>query len=190
MKMDVDQKLVGMMPTTLINNLLNSIDEQDWYSSDYRRSIDTMVDCNSIPIFHTPLCATGQCDMGAIKSIRKELMYDKFFPLVEPILEVLRNYYEFRQYSCFLSRLAPGGVIGMHPDRGNFLELCHRVHIPLKSNPEVHYVIDDKSYYWEPGKVYEFDNTRLHGVFNESKDYRIHLVVNLYNLSDEQLNEK
>jgi aspartyl/asparaginyl beta-hydroxylase (cupin superfamily) len=48
-------------------------------------------------------------------------------------------------------------------------------------------MIDKNMYYWERGKIYEFDNTRLHGVYNNSNEYRIHLVINLYNLSDEQL---
>lgn len=187
MKLDVDQKIIGEMPMDLINNLLNSIDEKDWYAGDYRQRVGNMSDCNSIPIYHTPLCASGRCDMEPIRSIRKEKMYNKFFPLVEPILEELRKYYEFRQYSCFMARLHPGGIIGEHIDRGSFLELCHRVHVPLKSNSKIRYVIDGKSYYWEPGKIYEFNNTKMHGVYNESDEHRIHLVVNLYNLTDEQL---
>jgi len=189
MILDVAQKKVGQMPMHFIDALLDSIDEKDWYMDDYRNNVENMNFCNSIPILHTPLCASGRHDIEPIRSIRKEKLYDKFFPFISPMLEILRQHYTFRQYSCFISRLHPSGVIGEHRDTGSFLELCHRVHIPLKSNPQVRYVIDDKSYYWEPGKIYEFDNTRLHGVFNESQDYRIHLVVNLYNLTDEQLNE-
>jgi len=190
MKLDVDHKIVGQVPLNLIENLLNAIDDEDWYAGDYRQTVGNMSDTNSIPIYHTPLCASGRCDMEPIRNIRKEKMYDKFFPFVEPILNVLRHHYEFRQYSCFMARLRPGGVIGEHIDRGSFLELCHRVHVPLKSNEDVRYVIDDQTYYWEPGNIYEFDNTRMHGVYNFSNDYRIHLVVNLYNLTDEQLNEE
>jgi hypothetical protein len=189
MKLDVDQKIIGQMPTHLIENFLNAIDEQDWYADDYRQNVGNMSDTNSIPIHHSPLCASGRYDMEPIRSIRKEKLYDKFFPYVEPILDVLREHYEFKQYSCFLARLKPFGKIGEHNDRGSFLELCHRVHVPLKSNSDVRYVIDDKSYYWEPGNIYEFDNTRRHAVHNNSEDYRIHLVINLYNLTEEQLNE-
>jgi len=187
MKLPVDQKKVGTVSMETILSILNSIEEEDWFVSDYRKGVGNMSDTNSIPVFHTPLCASGYCNMEPIRSIRKEKLYDKFFPLISPILDTLKTIYTFRQYSLFISRLRPGGMIGFHVDRGNFLELCHRVHVPLKSNPKVEYVIDDKTYYWEPGNIYEFDNTRMHGVLNKSDDYRIHLVINLYNLSDEEL---
>ena len=54
-------------------------------------------------------------------------------------------------------------------------------------NPDVKYVIDDIEYYWEKGNIYEFDNMRLHGVINRSNQHRVHLVINLYNLTDEEL---
>ena len=189
MKLDVPQKIIREIPTSLIDNLLNAFTEEDWHISDYRNGAGGMSKTNTIPILHTPLCRTGQCDMGAIKSIKKELLYDKYYPLVEPILELLKENYQYRQCALFITRLAPHSVIESHPDSGNFLELCHRVHVPLKTNPKVKYVIDDVPYYWEAGKVYEFDNTRVHGVINESDDYRIHLIINLYNLTDDELNK-
>jgi len=182
MRMDVDHRVVGQIPMTLIYDMLDAISPEDWFASDYRQAVGNMDNCNSIPIHHTPLCAVADCDGKAIKSIRKEKMYDKFYPLLEPILDELRKHYKFNQYAAFMARLHPGGVIGEHRDRGSFLETCHRVHVPLKSNPKVRYVIDGQSYYWEPGNIYEFDNTRVHGVYNDSEEFRIHLVINLYDL--------
>jgi hypothetical protein len=169
--------------------VLNIIDEQDWYEDDYRKDAVSMSDCNSIPILHTPLCVGFSPGLSSIRSIRKEALYEKFFPHIEPILNELKKYYEYNRCSIFIARLKPGGIIDEHADAGPFLELCNRVHVPLKSNPKVRYVVDGKSYYWEPGKIYEFDNTRVHGVYNESGEDRIHLVINLYNLTDEQLME-
>jgi hypothetical protein len=187
MKLDVDYKKVGKVPIKLINNVLDAIVEEDWFADDYRNKVGNMSNVNSIAIFHTPLCASARCDMLPIRSIRKEKLYSKYFPLVEPILDELRKHYEFRQFSCFIARLKPHGEIGKHIDKGSFLELCHRVHVPLKTNPLVKYCIEDKEYYWEAGNIYEFDNTRMHGVINDSEEYRLHLVVNLYNLTDEEL---
>lgn len=186
MKLNVDQKLVGKIPNIFINNLLDVITEEDWFLDDYRNDAFNMENCNSIPILHSSLCGTDG-SFKAIKKIEKRQLCNKFFPFIEPILNELKKFYYFRQYACFLSRLKPNGVIGYHYDTGYFLELCHRVHIPLKSNPNVKYIIDGKSYYWEPYNIYEFDNTRIHGVFNESNEDRIHLVVNLYNFTDEEL---
>ena len=189
MKLEVDQKVVCSIDKMLIDNIVNTFVEDDWIISDYRRNIITMNTTNTIPVFHTPLCRTGQYDMEPIRKLRKELLYDKYFPLIEPILDVLKEHYEFRQYAIFMTRVEPHSSIGEHRDKGNFLELCNRIHVPLVTNPAVKYIIEDVPYYWEAGKIYEFDNTRLHRVENNSDDYRIHLIINLYNITDEELND-
>jgi hypothetical protein len=187
MKLNVDHKIVCDIDETIIDSIVDAFTEDDWHVSDYRNKAGGMSKTNTIPIMHTPLCRTGQCDMEPIKQLRKELLYDKYFPLVEPVLDKLREHYQFRQYAIFIARLSPKSSINPHADSGNFLELCNRIHVPLVTNPEVKYMIDKNFYYWQRGKIYEFDNTRLHGVYNNSDEYRIHLVINLYNLSDEQL---
>lgn len=183
MKLSVPYKEVCLLEEHFISTLLEAIDDKDWYKDDYRNKAASMSDVNTIPIHHTPLCATDQTAY-CIKSIRKESLFDKFAPHVEPILDKLKEYYAFNQYACFIARLKPHGVIDMHPDQGAFLETCHRIHVPLQTNPKVSYCIEDKEYYWEAGKIYEFDNTRWHGVKNRSDEYRIHLVINLYDLKD------
>lgn len=167
----------------LLDALLLAIDEEDWGVANYRKTVFPQTD--TIPIHHTPLCYSCQ-DMRAIHSIRKEPQFDKFEPLIRPMLELLGQHYTFNQYAAFIARLCPMGKIGMHHDVGDFLETCHRIHIPLQTNPEVAYCIEDQEYYWPRGKVYEFDNTRLHGVKNYSSETRIHLVINLYNLEAQQ----
>jgi hypothetical protein len=181
MKLAVPYIEICDMPDELISGILGAIAEEDWHVSDYRRSAGNMSSTNTIPIHHTPLCATCGTE-EAIKAIRKEVLFEKFEPLLTPFLELLRGYYEFNQYAAFIARLHPHGDIGMHPDSGVFLETCHRIHLPLQTNPKVAYCIEDQEYYWQRGKAYEFDNTRLHGVKNRSDEFRIHLVVNLYNL--------
>lgn len=168
------------VPSSATDALLFAIAEDDWHASDYRKAASNMISTNTIPIHHTPLCASGLCTDDPIKAIRREPLYDKFAPLIAPILDLLRGHRPFEQYAAFLARLHPSSEIGMHHDRGNFLTKCHRIHIPLQTNPEVAYCIEDKEYYWRRGKAYEFDNTRLHGVKNRSDQIRIHLVVNLY----------
>lgn len=175
------------VPDALISGVLELIDEADWHVSDYRREAGNMESTNSIPIHHTPLCATCPTD-EAIKSIRKELLYEKYAASIRPILELLGTKYKYNQYAAFISRLEPNASIGMHRDRGAYLETCRRIHVPLFTNPKVAYCIERKEYYWMRGKAYEFDNTRPHGVKNRSDEYRIHLVINLYDLPDDFIN--
>lgn len=171
---------VGNIDMIMIGKFLSKISEEDWYVSTYRDNIPTMLSTNSIPLHHTSLCASGLCNDDAINSIRKEPLFYKFEGELMTIIEILKEHYNFKQYAAFLARLDPESEIGEHVDSGNFLTKCHRIHIPLKTNPDVAYCIDNIEYHWPSGKIYEFDNTRLHSVKNRSKEQRIHLVVNLY----------
>lgn len=183
MKMNVDQKVVSDIPIEMVDNILNIMKEDDWFADSYRDSAGNMENTNSIPIFHTPLCVTGMYTDDAIKDITKCVLYDKYFPVIEPILNLLKQHYEFRQYAAFLTRCYPKKVIGEHSDQGNFLELCNRIHIPIQTNKKAMYIIDGNSYHWEKGKIYEFDNMRRHSVYNGGDDHRIHMIINLYNLA-------
>lgn len=81
-----------------------------------------------------------------------------------------------------LTKLKPNGEIPPHQDHGPHLENCKRLHLPLKTNSDVNFMVDNKNYHFKEGTVYEFDNTRLHSVSNNSNEERIHLIVDwVYN---------
>lgn len=180
MKLDVPYFEVCEIPEALTLALLDAIDPEDWFVEDYRKGANTMDSVDSIPIHHTPLCLFPFSTDESIKSIRKMKLFNKFEPTLLPILDLLREHYSFSQYAAFLAKLAPRSLIADHRDTGNFLSKCHRIHVPLQTNPNVAYAIDEVEYHWPVGKIYEFDNMRVHGVRNRSDDCRIHLVVNLY----------
>ena len=187
MKLNVDHFKIAKIDDVIIQDILSIIDEDDWNINNYRKTASNMLDTDSIPILHTPLCASGINSLEAIRSIRKEVLYDKYFPKVEPVLDILREYYTFKQYAIFISRLHPHKRIGMHQDSGKFLELCHRIHLPLQTNDKIFYVIENNKYNWERANLYEFDNLLNHGVENNSDEHRIHLIINLYNIPEEDL---
>jgi len=76
-----------------------------------------------------------------------------------------------------LAKLKPNCTIPPHQDHGPHLEKCRRLHIPLITNDNVDFIVDDKSHNLKEGFVYEFDNTRTHHVTNNSDEERIHLIV-------------
>ena len=188
MKQDFVYKLISFVDDKIVNDLLLTLIEEDWFIDDYRQVAPTMSKTNSIPIFHTPQCAfdTG---IGAFKTVQKNKLYDRYFEKIKPILNLLKNYYQYNYYTAFLSRLHPKSQIGEHSDIGLFLENCYRIHLPILTNKEVYYNIQGYDFNWLKGCLYEFDNTLVHGVINNSDQYRIHLVINLYNLPSELLSQ-
>ena len=80
-----------------------------------------------------------------------------------------------------LVNLPAGHSIPEHVDGSHSLELVHRCHLPIISNPNVQFGIDSEVFYMQPGIWYEFDNTRPHFVANNSTQDRIHLLCDIYN---------
>jgi hypothetical protein len=78
-----------------------------------------------------------------------------------------------------LAELVPRGKITPHRDGGAGTVLVHRLHLPVLTNPDVRFFIDDVSHYLEPGVAYEFDNTRRHAVDNDSDQPRVHLMCDV-----------
>jgi hypothetical protein len=184
MKLDIDQKIICSIEASLLEKIVANIDDNDWYVDDYRNSACNMQDVNSIPIFHSAKCAISS---NALFTVEKRKLFDKFYPLILPILDKLKNYYDYNFHASFMAKLNPRKCIGLHKDCGDFLMRAHRIHVPLKTNENVMYCIDGKKYHWKSGFIYEFDNSLMHGVINNSDLERIHLILNLYKLTEDEL---
>jgi hypothetical protein len=75
-----------------------------------------------------------------------------------------------------LAEMPPRSKIPAHVDNGVGVTAMHRCHLPIVTNKDVHFYIDRVSHYLERGVAYEFDNTRLHAVDNQSDERRVHLL--------------
>ena len=93
--------------------------------------------------------------------------------------EKLNARYRGKIVRLMLTELGPRAKITPHKDGGAGVVLVHRLHVPVVSNPNVKFVIDQIPHYLEPGIAYEFDNTRLHAVDNDSNQPRVHLMCDI-----------
>ncbi len=91
----------------------------------------------------------------------------------------LEDLYDANARIAVLDGLPPGAKINPHADVHNLYSLAHRVHVPLVTSPGVKFFIDEEMHYFEQGKMYEFDNKRVHSVHNDTDIFRIHMVVDL-----------
>lgn len=179
MKLDMPQKCVGEFPSELKEKFLSRIKPEHWLENTSRNKMGNLEQTQSIMFrFFSDYKHAMNDDWQ--EHIIDFKLYDEYRDLIEESKKELRKHYNFKNYMCFLAKLIPHGQIGRHADGGVFLETCHRVHIPLKTNPEVYYIIEGKPYYWQENNIYEFDNTREHEVMNASSEERIHLMFNLY----------
>ncbi len=78
-----------------------------------------------------------------------------------------------------LTELPAHTAIPRHRDTYALLEETHRCHLPVMTNPDVTFMIDDVDYHLSVGEAYEVDNMRPHAVTNAGSERRIHLICNV-----------
>lgn len=76
-----------------------------------------------------------------------------------------------------LLRLAPGATVPQHSDINHHWFYRVRVHVPIRTRPEVVFRCDGEAVHMAAGEAWVFDNWRQHSVENLSPEERIHLVA-------------
>jgi aspartyl/asparaginyl beta-hydroxylase (cupin superfamily) len=75
------------------------------------------------------------------------------------------------------SLLEPKSTIEKHTDQGELFESSRRIHIPLITNKNVNFHIQDKKYNFSEGCVVEINNLKEHQVENNGEEDRVHLII-------------
>ncbi len=100
-----------------------------------------------------------------------------------PIMEQVVAPYDYSQPTypkVMLARLGAGHIIDRHVDgRGSNL-YTHKIHIPLQTNRQAAFMINDVSYHLEEGYAYEVNNIVPHAVENLGETDRIHFIFELF----------
>lgn len=85
------------------------------------------------------------------------------------------------------ARLHANSTLGTHVDDCKANYFTHKVHIPLKTNPNVIFNIfgssyggEDKGFNMQFGNVYEPNNLVPHNVVNDSEESRIHFIMECF----------
>ena len=64
-----------------------------------------------------------------------------------------------------------------HIDPGHIFNVSRRIHIPIITNPDVHFFVNLAKIPMEEGTLFEINNQAIHCVFNQSDLDRVHLIV-------------
>lgn len=76
-----------------------------------------------------------------------------------------------------LMGIAPGSDVPEHVDVGYYWRTHLRIHIPVITNPGVHFTCDGNTVHMAAGECWAFDSFCLHNVRNLGAEKRIHLVL-------------
>jgi Aspartyl/Asparaginyl beta-hydroxylase len=112
-------------------------------------------------------------------------------PLLQPFMAHIRGYYlqTLRQrivaekngpgyfIRALLTRLPSKASIKPHIDDGESLKRCHRIHVPIISNPDSLFIVGNKRFHMPEGEMWEINNRRTHAVINDGAEARVHLIM-------------
>ncbi len=107
---------------------------------------------------------------------------DDLLPIMEQVANRL-GYKNYRFPRIMFAKLVAGGEISGHTDgKANFH--IHKIHLPLITNPETIFHVGSQSKHLPVGEVVEVNNKRVHAVYNNGEQDRIHFIFECYNMDD------
>ncbi|WP_029140166.1 aspartyl/asparaginyl beta-hydroxylase domain-containing protein [Citromicrobium sp. JLT1363] len=104
-------------------------------------------------------------------------------PVVEPIMHKAVAEYGFRSPifpKAMLARLKAGHYIDLHSDGTGAPPRCHKIHVPLITNPDAIFHIGEQSFHLPAGEAVEVNNMKKHGAENAGTQDRIHLIFEVF----------
>lgn len=101
-------------------------------------------------------------------------------PIIDHVMENHLGGIDAFVNKCFFNRLGPHGLLWPHWDDEPSMAVSKRVHLVVKTNPLVDFIIDDQVFNFSDGDLVEIDNIAMHSVKNNSDETRIHLVMDFY----------
>ena len=111
--------------------------------------------------------------------------WDEWKDLLEPVLAAATADYGYERGAfprVMLARMAPGGEIEPHNDSNPAAQWPHKIHVPLLTNPDVTFFVDEVAYHFAEGEAVEVNNMATHAVTNRGSTDRIHLIFEFFDL--------
>lgn len=106
------------------------------------------------------------------------ILFESLVSLIKKKLkEIFKTYKNPIITKLVIAKLLPNSNIPQHIDNSEILRVIQRIHIPIITNSDVTVKINNKQFNMEFGKIYNFNNTLLHSVSNNSNKSRIHLII-------------
>ncbi|WP_262691702.1 aspartyl/asparaginyl beta-hydroxylase domain-containing protein [Kordiimonas aestuarii] len=172
MDIGVPIKELGKVDCQALIDRISTLDPQLWDLCDIRqKKYDIHRHTKSIVM----IFAEGWPDIRLARYPGWDVLASFAMPIIEKIVK--------QHYSpggavirAMVANLVAGGEIEQHYDAAPSFAVGHRIHVPLRTNEDVTFTIDDQDYKLEVGSVYELNNLVDHGVVNNSGEDRYHLI--------------
>lgn len=95
------------------------------------------------------------------------------------IYKLLEKYADGKVVHSEIVSMSPLSRIRTHKDIGDALYLIRRFHVPLKTNDQAFFIVEGERFFLKEGIAYELNNSKYHSVRNNSKETRVHLIIDV-----------
>jgi len=196
MNFNGDFKSLGEVDVTKLRQAVSSISDARWIDDEKRQQ--TYENIHQ----HTQTIGLIYDDDMRHTDVTVHPAYRDFEELVKPIEEHVSAFYETQGYHVIesrrnqqpyfariiLVRLKVGGFISKHKDGSATMRRCHRIHLPIITNPEVAFDVGESSMGMAEGELWEINNRREHAVANHGEEDRVHLIFD-YVIAGEKIRD-
>jgi len=179
------EELNSFSVTSLYSEFSSYVDE--WIKDDSRQKIyETHKNTEAISLVSSPY------DWSPGKKI--EVSYSDHQLKQESLNEIndiytyLEDIYCGRVIRSEIVKLKANSSVRKHVDGGVSLSYARRVHVPIITNKEVFFTVNNTTVNMKMGQMYEINNSLPHSVENKSLYDRVHIIIDI--MPDVMLNYK
>lgn len=169
---------LGAIDPQPLDELLDRLSEQFWSIENDRKE-------NAFDVFHSTehIIFRFLADAADPRTHYDNPSWPIVAPIVEPVLRAVVESYGFGDpviCKAMFARLAAHATIDRHRDAARGNELCHKIHIPVRTNPGAWFRSGNETRHLERGRAYEVNNVQLHSAGNDGDSARIHFIFEVY----------
>lgn len=166
-------KILGFLNTENLLKKIETVPEQEWKKFEHRKNFSGQESVNCLPI------EFGADRFNAVfnYNYKNNFLFNLFEPELKEIYDLIESFYPGQPYRVMITELPANKNIDEHVDLGYHLENTHRIHLCIKTNDEVIFIVDDEKLNMKNGLLFELNNQKFHAVFNNSNENRLHLII-------------
>lgn len=174
--MNISSPIIKLYETNILNikYFVNNLTEQDWNLWDLRQK---KFDVHSNTKSYSLIWAEEH-DENTYHVFLKNRT-STINQILIPEVNKLEDFYDGTCINLMFAKLPANKNIHPHGDASNLLLNVHRIHLPILTNQNVDFYIDDNRYNLKEGTFYEINNSLTHSVENNSFSDRIHLIIDI-----------
>jgi len=213
MKFDARTRNIGPVDISKIRARVNAIPQDNpiWHRNAEQMAVQAhtlTLPLKEITVGPKPGGKYGTWDEKDDTPPRCKGMYDEWKEDIDAVVAQILPHYGYKKedvavINVIIARLLKKSQVYAHMDAEwgtldyMFWDSVHRIHVPIKTQPGVEFMIADKDFvdreaffdskgfqpsdylYFKESHAYEVNNLRFHAVQNNSDDYRDHFIIDI-----------